>query len=562
MPPPPAPAPRRCPALGLALIALVGGTPSAFAQPAAPEAPPVEVSAPEAPDADASPPAASPTPDVPPPQQPEAEERAVQARRHFDTGVKLFRDENYKGALAEFEATYELSPSAGALRNVALCSKALWRYAEASDALEQLLEKHGAQLSATERKAIEDAIAELATLVGRLTIAVLPATADVTVDGQPVTEEERTSGLRLNTGEHTVVATAPGYAQLIRVIRVAGGEVSHQDLGLKATMGFVTVVTGDPDAAIAIDGEAKAFSQWSGPVKPGRRLVQVYKDGFTPFEARVKVDLGQTVQVNATLGPPTGDTSGTIKLNAPPPPPGSRFFMQQGWYALGSLTLLGVSDAPDGLDHDVQAGDTEIGGASTGVRAGYRLWNPLAVEALIEGGGFPVTKACDDHNDWAPCGESQVSRDYTLTTVRLGGNVRLLSGGEKLRFTSTLGTGSVRHQLDVPALTASELDAIAVEYGRTNDAVTAAVVARDIEPDREAAGWNPYFMLEVGLQMNLKHALFEGNGTVFIDGTGNTRGDGYEPYRGLVFVGLGLRAGWSEWAPRPGAKLRAAAPPQ
>ncbi len=482
-----------------------------------------------------------------------ADQRRDEARRHFDSGIKLFHDGNFKGALAEFEAAYSVNPSGGALRNVALCQKALYRYAESSDTLQQLLDRHGDQLSAAERQTVQETIAELGTLVGRVTIAILPPTAEVLVDGRVLDREQLEAGIRLNVGEHTIAASAPGYAQLTRLIRVAGGEQTHHDFGLQPTMGFLTVITGDPDAAIAVDGEAKAFNQWSGPVKPGKRLVQVYKEGFEPFEERVRIDLGQTVQVNATLDPTGATGEGSIKLDAPPPPPGTRFFMQQGWYALGSLTLLGVSEAPRGLDHDVQAGDTEIGGVTTGVRAGYRLWNPLAVEALIEGGGFPVAQACDADLDWAPCGENQVNRDYTLTTVRLGGNVRLLSGGEKVRFTSTLGTGSVRHKLDVPELDSATRDELLLTHSPEDvDQVDGAL---------KAEGWNPYFMLEVGLQLNVKHALFEVNGTVFIDGTADTKSDtGEKPYRGLIFGGLGLRAGWSEWSPRPGAKFRAAQP--
>ena len=481
-----------------------------------------------------------------------AETRATESRRHFDNGLKLFHDGNYKGALAEFEAAYDLSPSAGALRNVALCQKALYRYAESSDTLGQLLERHRDQLSTAECQTVKDAIAELGNLVGRVTVAVLPPTAEISIDGQPIETDQLSQGVRLNVGEHTVVATAPGYAQWTRVIRVAGGQTSHQDIGLKPTMGFLTVVTSDAGAAIAIDGEAKAFSQWSGPVKPGRRLVQVYKEGHEPFEQRVKVELGQTIQVNAELGPAREGGDGSIKLDAPPPPPGSRFFMQQGWYALGSLTLLAVSEAPQGLDHDVRAGDTEIGGVTIGVRAGYRLWNPLAVEALIEGGGFSVTNACDADLDWAPCGADQVDRDYTLTTVRLGGNARLLSGGEKLRFTSTMGTGSVRHKLDVPKLDEAALTELS-DQGFEQEQLS------QIDGALRAEGWNPYFMLEVGLQLNMKHALFEVNGTIFIDGTASTKSDdGDKPYRGLIFGGLGLRAGWSEWSPRPGAEFSAA----
>ncbi|HEV8245416.1 MAG TPA: hypothetical protein VGP93_06600, partial [Polyangiaceae bacterium] len=37
-----------------------------------------------------------------------AQDPTEQARRHFRTGVKLYQDANYAGALAEFEASYTL----------------------------------------------------------------------------------------------------------------------------------------------------------------------------------------------------------------------------------------------------------------------------------------------------------------------------------------------------------------------------------------------------------------------------------------------------------------------
>ena len=67
------------------------------------------------------------------------EKRAAQSARHFTNGVNLYGDGNYAGALAEFEAAYALKPGAGALQNVALCLKALFRYAEAADQLVHLL---------------------------------------------------------------------------------------------------------------------------------------------------------------------------------------------------------------------------------------------------------------------------------------------------------------------------------------------------------------------------------------------------------------------------------------
>src|SRR5687768_13951352 len=76
----------------------------------------------------------------------EVDEKTRLARTHFKNGVKLYRDTNYPGALAEFEAAYAAKPGSGSLQNVALCQKALFRYAEAAETLEQLLALHAAEL--------------------------------------------------------------------------------------------------------------------------------------------------------------------------------------------------------------------------------------------------------------------------------------------------------------------------------------------------------------------------------------------------------------------------------
>ena len=65
--------------------------------------------------------------------RPAANEITEAARSHFKTGVKLYQDGDYTGALAEFQAAYDFKPGPGSLQNIALCQKALFRYAEAAD---------------------------------------------------------------------------------------------------------------------------------------------------------------------------------------------------------------------------------------------------------------------------------------------------------------------------------------------------------------------------------------------------------------------------------------------
>lgn len=459
-------------------------------------------------------------------EPPAEDEKTREARQHFQNGIKLYGDGNFQGALAEFDAAYRLKPGPSSLKNIALCQKGLYRYTDAVDTLQKLLDRHGAELSADEQRAVTDAMNELGALIGSIVIRVSPASAKVTLDGRTLGPTELGQSLRLNTGEHVVVAEASGHGRQARTIRVAGGQKDVTvELDLKAVSGFARIRSKDPKAAIAIDGNALAFAQWEGPLSPGEHYVQVYRDGYKPFEQRFVVELGKTVEVDAELV--TDDE-----------PPASKPTQQRGWYALGVLSGLGMRNAPEGLEID----ESEASGGSFGVRAGYRVWTPIAVEVLLEGGRHEVSKACDVQGTKAigrTCDqEGFVERKYTLDSIRLGPALRVMSGGEKLRFTSTIGAGAVRHEI--------KLDA--PETNATGTPLRGGT----------AKGWDPYFLLEVGVQYNWGHVLLELDGLVFVDGASNVKGsddndDDWTPYEdtgGLLMGGIGIRGGWSEWAPR------------
>src|SRR5512146_1355035 len=68
-----------------------------------------------------------------------ADPQLADAKRHFDQAVALFNDGDFGGALAEFEASYKIHPSAGVLYNIGLTQKALYRYDEALGSLRKYL---------------------------------------------------------------------------------------------------------------------------------------------------------------------------------------------------------------------------------------------------------------------------------------------------------------------------------------------------------------------------------------------------------------------------------------
>lgn len=462
----------------------------------------------------------------------------AEATRHFKSGVKLYQEGNFTGALAEFEEAYREHPTWGALQNVALCQRALFRYAEAAVTLEKLLVTHAADLDDKAKSEVQRTIDELAALTGTVKLVPKPADARLSVDGRALEGSDRGQALRLNVGEHTLVAEAPGYQRWTRVIRVASRSTSTLEIPLVATMGFAEVTVDDADAAIAIDGVAKAFKTWRGALDPGRHYVQVYKSGRAPFEQAFTIAVGATEQIHATLGPPTAQDTPPAKAQRSEP----TLAPVRGWYGLFALDLLDLRTAPAGLTHDP---DKPGRGAQVGVRAGYRLWTPVGAELQLGWGTYTVDAACIGDT----CGNARQA--YELGTFRVGGNLRVMSSGQQLRFTSTVGVGAARHELAV-----KEFD---------GDAAAAGALA-----PYSARGVDPYFQFDIGAQMNLGHWLAELTLDVHFDGAGRVRGtDGagkavapYENAGGLTTAGIGLRFGWGEWTdrtptqngPSPGAK--------
>ncbi len=467
------------------------------------------------------------------------ESKEDRAKRHFKNGVNLYTDKNYAGAMAEFEAAYRLKPGASSLKNIALCQKGLFRYTEAAGTLRTALNKHGSELSADERKSIEAAIAEFSALVGTVIVRPSVPKARVSVDGRVLTAAEIGKPLTLNVGEHTIVADAPGHAKASRLVRVAGGQKDQVvDLALRPVAGFVTVKAQHPEDAIAIDGKGLSFGSYSGPVQPGQRILQVYRQGFISYEQRLVIELGKTIDIVAPALEADED--------APPPEvpgaPKTKVPQVRGWYGLLTLNGLGLRNDPEDLDID----NASASGAGVGVRAGYRIWTPIAVELMLDSSRHDIERACDQQVERTKstppsrdCGTSAFERDLQLDSFRLGPNLRIMSGGDNLRFTSSLGAGAVRHQLELKKPDPNDPDKdLALAPG-------------------EAKGWDPYFMLEVGAQYNWGHVLLELDVIILLDGASNTVGsfsDGksWEPFAdtgGLLMGGLGLRVGWSEWTP-------------
>ena len=465
------------------------------------------------------------------------------ARAHFKTGIKLYQDQNYRGALAEFEAAYALKPGPGSLQNIALCQKALFRYGEAADSLERLLTTYGAELSEAERSAAERAQAELAALVGAVRVEVSPATATVTLDGRPFPVETGGTSARLNVGEHLLAASAPGYTRVSRTLTVASGQSELAvKLELVAIAGFLDIVATDAQHAIAVDGAPVAYGRYHGPVTPhDEHLVQIYEGTTVLVEQRVRVELGKTLAVGpgarapgVAAGPPTpgAQTAGATPVEKP---------KQLGWYAMGSFSLLASATPPFRFD----LADASSRAFGVGLRAGRRFRPAVAVEGLVEYTSLAVDGACDRRRGELgtppiACGTPEADAldvSYSVRSVRFAPVLALMTNDPRLRAIGGLGLGLVWHEL------------------RCDGCIAGAA--------QKSSGTDAFFLMELGVGASTRHVLMALALQTIIDGTsgmasGRNLGTNTAPIREtaydrsghtLTYVGLQLRLGVSEWAP-------------
>jgi hypothetical protein len=145
------------------------------------------------------------------------------AQRLLREGNQAVGDGDYTAALAKFEAAKAKYPSPKLLVNIGTTLRLLGRYAEAAAAFEAYLADPAAEKGRVAE--IHRALAEIDALVGRLKIVVREPDAKVRLDGKELASWKSGDVVRVNPGEHSVVAERPGRPPAVRSLRVAGNEV-------------------------------------------------------------------------------------------------------------------------------------------------------------------------------------------------------------------------------------------------------------------------------------------------------------------------------------------------
>ena len=221
---------------------------------------------------------------------------AVDARAKFDEGSQLYKAARYAEARDAFFASYATSGDARILYNVAVCEKALGRYASAIALLKKSLATTDRVLPAEYTQRAAETVATLSRYVAFVTVESSIDGCVFTVDGEPIVE----SPTPLDAGTHTIVASKAGYDPASATVIVKGGDAPRVVLAPKSsTKPGVAKITcvGVARCEVRVGDEVLGQAPVSFSRGPGSYLVRANVDGRSWSEQKVEIQNGRTVEI-------------------------------------------------------------------------------------------------------------------------------------------------------------------------------------------------------------------------------------------------------------------------
>jgi hypothetical protein len=147
---------------------------------------------------------------------------AADAGKHFQRGVTLYNEADFRAALVEFRRAYETAPNAAVLYNIGQTYYQLQNYAAALVALGRYLTEAGP--TAPHRREVEQTIDTLQSRVGKVAISTTAPGADVTVDDELVGKTPLDDAVLVSIGRRKITALRDGRVTETRFVDVAAGD--------------------------------------------------------------------------------------------------------------------------------------------------------------------------------------------------------------------------------------------------------------------------------------------------------------------------------------------------
>jgi hypothetical protein len=151
---------------------------------------------------------------------------------HFERGVKLFEDGDYKLSLVEFRRSYQSAPDYRTLYNIGEVEFQLGSFADARQTLQRYLEEGGGRIAPARRADVDRDLEALRIRTAYLRVAIDVDGAEVRIDGERIGTTPLRRRLLVNGGPHTITASKPGYLASSQDVALAGAEEKTVTLGL------------------------------------------------------------------------------------------------------------------------------------------------------------------------------------------------------------------------------------------------------------------------------------------------------------------------------------------
>jgi hypothetical protein len=152
------------------------------------------------------------------------------AGKHFQRGVALYNETDYRAALVEFRRAYEVAPNAAVLYNIGQTYYQLQNYASALTTLERYLIESGA--TAPHRREVEQTIETLRARVGKVLVTTNVSDCEITIDDELVGRTPLGEPVLVSIGRRKVTAMHEGRPAETRFVDVAAGDTVKLSLAL------------------------------------------------------------------------------------------------------------------------------------------------------------------------------------------------------------------------------------------------------------------------------------------------------------------------------------------
>ncbi len=185
-----------------------------------------------------------------------SENASREAAKHFQRGVDLYNDGDFRGALVEFRKAYQVWPRANVLYDIGQTEYQLLDYASALKTLERYLAETGP--NATHRQEVESTVEVLRGRVGRILLTTDGGACDVLVDDQPSGTTPLDAPLLVSVGPRKIAVHCAGDRAAIKRLEVAAGETVRVELKVPPaqTATVHTALTTPPkDTAPSVPGK-------------------------------------------------------------------------------------------------------------------------------------------------------------------------------------------------------------------------------------------------------------------------------------------------------------------